>query len=115
MKRRDKIAAAWFSKVQPLDRFRVADGQLAFEDLGARYDTGNAREYSITWEGLDGDDRATLIPETTGSRLPAFRGDTRYLAATIKPLATRREGDHPVTVYLRQEQAGPEVVGIDRK
>src|SRR5262249_22710888 len=33
MKRRDKIADAWFSRVLPLDKFRLVDGQLAFDDL----------------------------------------------------------------------------------
>src|SRR4029453_7404850 len=28
--RRDKIAQAWFSKILPLDRFRVTDGRLVF-------------------------------------------------------------------------------------
>jgi hypothetical protein len=114
IKRRDKIAAAWFSKVLPLDGFRVTDGELVFEDLGARYRSREAREYAISWDSLDADGRATPTPEAKGSRLPDFRGDIHYLAATIKP-AGGPEGDHPVTVYVRQGQAGPEVVGIDRK
>src|SRR5262249_50768215 len=49
MKRRDKIVAAWFSKVLPLDKFRVADGQLTFADLAAVHDTRKAREYEVRW------------------------------------------------------------------
>ena len=35
IKRRDKIADAWFAKILPLDKFRVDDGQLGFDDLAA--------------------------------------------------------------------------------
>ena len=38
IKRRDKIAEAWFSRVLPLDKFSIVDGKLAFEDLGAGRD-----------------------------------------------------------------------------
>src|SRR5262249_50575815 len=37
IKRRDKIAAAWLSRVLPIDRFRVEGGTLAYDDLAAIY------------------------------------------------------------------------------
>jgi len=40
MKRRDKIAEAWFSKVPPLDKFLV-EGKLTFDDLQAGRGTGS--------------------------------------------------------------------------
>ena len=113
IKRRDKIAAAWFSSVLPLDKFRIVDGRLTFEDLGARAGVSNGREYSVRWASWDGDGRSAPLAYATGSRVPAFRDDTQYLAATIQP-AANKPGDDPVTVYIRRGKNGPEVVGIDR-
>ena len=113
IKRRDKIAQAWFSEILPLDKFRVVDGKLMFEDLGARLGAGKARDYSIRWASWDGNGQATPLPDATGSQVPDFCSDTQYLAATIQP-AANQPGDDQVTVYLRPGQSGPEVVGIDR-
>jgi hypothetical protein len=113
IQRRDKIAAAWFSRALPLDRFRVADGKLAFEDLSAGK-SGTAHEYSVRWSSWDRNGRATALPDAMGRQLPTFRSDTQYLVATIKIGGNEPEGDDPVTVYLRQGRAGPEVVGIER-
>src|SRR5260370_33249811 len=49
IKRRDKIAQAWFSRVLPLDKFRIADGELAFADLSAARGIAPARTYNATW------------------------------------------------------------------
>ena len=113
IKRRDKIAQAWFSEILPLDKFRVVDGKLTFEDLSARLGDGKGREYSIRWASWDGNGQATPLPDATGSQVPAFRSDTQYLVATIQ-LAANEPGDDRVTVYLRRGRSGPEVVGIDR-
>src|SRR2546426_874003 len=55
IKRRDKIAQAWFSKVLPLDRFRVADGRVVFDDLGASRGITTARDYDVRWSSYDND------------------------------------------------------------
>ena len=52
IRRRDKIATAWFGKVLPLDNFRVAGGKLAFDDL-SRYAAGMQLGYEITWASYD--------------------------------------------------------------
>ena len=113
IKRRDKIAETWFSGVLPLDNIRVLGGQLTFADLGARRDIGNRSEYSVRWASCDGSGHATPLLDADVTQVPPFRSDTQFLAATIKFAASEPE-DHPVTVYLRRGQTGPEVVGIDR-
>jgi hypothetical protein len=108
MKRRDKIVEAWFSRVVPLDKFTVLDGQLSFEDLGAWRDAGTGRQYSVRWVSWDLARHATQLPEAIGMQVLAFRADTQYLSATIT------DKDDPVTVYVRRGRTGPEVLGIDR-
>lgn len=118
-KRRDKIAEAWFSRVLPLDKFHVTDGKLAYEDAGAGLGIGKGREYSVSWTSLDSNGKASEIANATGWQVPAFRGDTKYLAATIKPAGKGSAEDDPVVVYLRRSTApanrgGLEVAGVDR-
>jgi hypothetical protein len=113
IKRRDKIAEAWFSRVLPFDNFKVADGRLTFEDLAANR-IGSEREYSVRWASWDRNGHATPLPEKIGWQVPGFRSDTQYLAATITYREKDARVDDPVTVYVRRGRSGPEVVGIDR-
>jgi len=113
IRRRDKIARVWFSKVLPLDKFRVVNGKLTFEDLAANLGIENG-QYSIGWASWDASGRVTQMG-ATGTQVPGFRGDTLYLAATIKPANSSAADDDPVTVYLRRAQSGLQVAGIDRK
>ena len=114
IKRRDKIAQAWFSRALPLDKFRVTGGKLQYQDPGANLGIGKGREYSVSWASWDSAGRASAIADATGWQVPAFRGDTWYLAATIKPAGNGSPQDDPVVVYLRRGQQGLEVVGVDR-
>ena len=45
VKRRDKIAETWFATVFPLDKFRVKEGVLVFEDLSAACEPGPVTVY----------------------------------------------------------------------
>jgi len=115
IQRRDKIVAAWFGKVVPLDNFRVANGKLGFDDL-SRYAVGMQLGYEITWASYDNNHGvSTKLPDAAGRKLPQVDDATEYLAATI---ADASEADtncpNPVTVYLRRGVSGFEVVGIDR-
>jgi hypothetical protein len=110
IERRDKTGRAWFAKVLPLDHFRVANGRLEFDDLGAVYGFSPAPTWSFSWSVFDnaGETLAPL-PDATGPALP--RNPAPYLAAAI------HAGDpaKAVTVYLRQGGRGAQVVGIGRK
>jgi len=113
VKRRDKIAQVWLSRVLPLDRFRVVHGELAFDNLGAKYGIGDGREYSIRWSSLDDRGRSTRLP-VVGPKVPTPRGETKYLAANIGCSETGPGCSNSVTVYLRREETGLRVIGIDR-
>jgi len=121
IQRRDKIAQAWFSKVLPLDRFRVADGALAFDDLRQNHESGAPGSYGVHWSAYD-NDHGTLTPLSSKGeavnamrgrlsvRLPAMRGDG-YWAALLESAARPRQS---VRVYVRKHGERTAVVGIDR-
>jgi hypothetical protein len=115
IQRRDKIAAAWLGKVLPLDKFRVTDGELAFDDL-SKYGSGVPLGYQIQWATFDNRRSvATNLPAALGRKLPTVDSGTEYLAATI---ACRKTADgacpNPVIVYLRRSGTDFEVVGSER-
>lgn len=114
IKRRDKIAETWLSRVLPLDKFRVNDGELGFDDLAASRLGGMARLYRVQWAKSDPQGHFAVLPHAMGKKVPAFNGD-EYLAATISCGAGFGEAcPDPVTVYLRRGVSQIEVVGIDR-
>ena len=116
IQRRDKIAATWFSKVLPLDKFRVTEGRLAFSDLSAVYGVGKPRVYVTDW--LTYDNRQHLltgIANARGARVPATDARTEYLAARIAcDNAVESSCPSPVLVYLRRAGTTFEVVGVER-
>src|SRR5205085_1933304 len=61
MERQRKIGLAWFSKVLPLDNFRVEQGRLVWDDLGAQYGFFPGRQYTIAWSDFD-NEREKLTP-----------------------------------------------------
>jgi len=95
--RRDKIGRYYFSKILPLDRFEVRDGELRFHELGGG---GN---YSVTWSTFDNSTaRKRPIADQNGFRVP--NSTSRYLVAEIS------EGARKVSVYLRDNI----VIGVSR-
>jgi hypothetical protein len=116
-KRRDKIGRAFFSKVLPLDNFRVVSNRLEFDDLMVEYGFAGPRELDLNWlafnndtevgtfVSVDPEDERALPPDT----LSADAGE--YFAAQIDSV------DAPgmnVIAYLRKQESGFKVVGIDR-
>jgi hypothetical protein len=105
--RQRKVGAWAFSEVLPLDRFRIENGALAFDDLGVRYGFAQQRNLQFSWATFDNDaERATPIGGSSSAQVP--RSTARYLVATI------HAGDPAlsVDVYVRN---GREVVGIERR
>jgi hypothetical protein len=114
--RRDKIGRTCFSKVLPLDNFKMSNGELLFEDLAVKHKFAPAREYMVAWSRFD-NTRGTLTPlqGETSFRLPSLftsAVESDYVAATI---CTSPDDRKTVTVYLQRKGAAFEVVGIERK
>lgn len=113
--RRNKIGQTFFSKILPLDRFRVENGELLFDDLAVRYGFQPPRHYSVRWSRFDNADRKhEPIADAISARLPAEALNAApgtYFSASISVLGNRLK---PVSVYVRKENSGYKVVGIDR-
>jgi hypothetical protein len=113
--RRDKIAKAYYSKVLPLEKFRVENGQLLFEDLSSKIGLKLARSYRITWSRFgNGSVANTLLPEESSFGLPrefAPAADGSYYVARIRAQDDERKN---VSVYLRKHDDTADVAGIER-
>jgi hypothetical protein len=113
IERRDKIGRAYFKKVLPLDRFRVVDGRLAFEDLAAKYHFAAGEEYSVQWSHFNNEaETKTILPNETMFTIPALRGAEldQYFAADIRGADSKKN----ITVFLHHKNSQIAVVGIDR-
>jgi hypothetical protein len=123
IRRRDKILAAYFSRVNPLAEFRLVGGadspQLAFENLAEAAGLGRPESYEVQWFRFDNDhERFEPIGERESreeTRLPIPRDGAAFLAARVRT----RARSHPdwskgVEVYLRQHP-GLSIVGIERE
>ena len=114
-KRRDKIGQTYFSKVLPLDRFRVQSGELEFEDLAASYGFRPAEEYAVRWSLFDNiTQQHHVLPGGSSRRLPdqaAQAPSGTYFSAVIYSPKEERKS---VTVTIRKTEHGYEVVGIER-
>ena len=110
--RRDKIGRVYLTKVLPLDRFAVANGELVFHDLAKEYASEEKGPLHVTWSSFDNKtSQKAPIAAAQDFHIPGDDPGTSYLAAEIW------RGDNKakmITVYLRQTGAGTEVVGVDR-
>ncbi len=108
--RRDKIGRAFFSGVLPLDRFRIENGELVFEDLELKYGFVHSRAHAIEWARFDNEtERKTPIPGAASTTLPEIP-PSGYVAALI----TAENPEKTVTVYVRNRDGKLEIVGIER-
>lgn len=119
IERRDKIGRAAFTKILALDRFRIEDGALRFDDLAVQYGFVRDRRYAIAWARFDNETgQTTLLPAENSVRLPAdirngaTLGD-RYYAASIH---ATNDPEKTVVVYLQAAKGAhaARVVGLDR-
>jgi hypothetical protein len=113
-KRADSIGRTLLPKLLPLDDFRVEGNELRFTDLAIRYDIRKPVDYGIEWARFD-DRHDSFGPAVlhSGSRLPAEAIAAvidSYWVAKIKDESRRQSA----SVYLRKENAGWAVVGIER-
>jgi len=111
--RRDRIGRTYFSKVVPLDRFRVENGSLTFDDLAVEYGLAPARQYGVRWSELDNATGILTLIDVEGTfdlpRQVTASPAGAYYAARI----WIDDPDLNVTVYLRTTSGGAEVVGVE--
>jgi hypothetical protein len=109
--RRDKIGRAFFAQVLPLDRFKIQDGRLVFEDLAVEHKFISSRNYKVQWSSFDNDTESkTVLPGETTFNVPKDMVDGAFLAAEIGAGVPKKT----VTVYVRIRTGHVEVVGLDR-
>jgi len=106
--RRDRVGREYFSRVLPLDRFKVDDGVLLFEHLGEKYGYSAAPKIRIEWSEYDNATGADTALDSEGARLPT--SEAGYLKATL----SGPDRAKTVTAYLRAIPGGHEVVGLQR-
>jgi len=114
IKRRNRIGEVYFAKVLPLDDFQVVDGELKFIDLGVKHGLAGARDLKIEWSRFDNTSTThAAIEGASGLRLPDAVRDGpagAYFAAKIAAADPKKT----ITVYLRKQNDGHQVAGIDR-
>ncbi len=127
LERQQKCGRFGFSKLNPLDEFRVRDNALEFTNLAAKYDlVEGTTTYRVSWSTYDNADDTvqslgapTTVNETRASlpmRDDAAEDEGLFLRAEIHSLHDAHpEWNKAVTVYLRSNGAGYDVVGIDRE
>jgi hypothetical protein len=124
IRRRNKIVAYYFARVNPLAGFAVEGAGLAFRNLGEVARMGKADGYDVEWSVFDNatgihrplDVSASVAGEGRSEVALAIPPSTAdYVAARIR---TRSAGHpawaQPVTVFLRRAAGSWEVVGIER-
>jgi hypothetical protein len=113
--RRDKIGRTFFSKVIPLDDFRVENNELMFEDLAVRYKFQPPLPYTFHWRRFDNlTQEHAPVSGSQSAHLPAEAAHApagSYFEAVIQRPAEPRKS---VSVYIRKDRKGYNVVGIDR-
>jgi hypothetical protein len=112
--RRDKIGRTFFSKVLPLDNFRVENAELRFDDLAAKYGFRTVEQYTVRWSRFDNDTGGQQLLVETSAKLPVDAAEApagTYFAALFK---SPKLPSQTVTVYIRTERDVFRVVGIER-
>ena len=114
--RRDRIGEAYFTKVLPLDNFRVENDELVFDDLAVAHGFASQRNYTVSWFRLDNqsEEHTEIGAPSSSFEVPAAaRQDPEGSYFAARTWAGRRE--MYVTIFLRKESDGFKVVGIDRQ
>jgi hypothetical protein len=110
IKRRDKVVRAYLPKVLPLDRFRIENGSLAFDEVGTGVNP--QPRYSIRWFRGKPNEQERSINTSSGTTLPLKAGDLSRDELLIAHLYT---GDpRTIRVYIRFVRSEPQVVGLER-
>jgi hypothetical protein len=123
IKRRNKIGAAWLTKVTPLVDFRV-DGSGKVTFANAAVDAGVAeppREYQVSWGTFDNATGvatpvgSSSVTTATSTTLPATLMDRDYVRLEVSAVHDKYPNwKEPVRVTFRREQGNWKTVGLER-
>jgi len=115
IERRDRIGLTYFSKVLPLEKIRVENNQLAFDDLAVDYAFTDSRSYTVEWSRFDNDteEQNALGTPASGLELPSeVQNSNEGHFFTVKIVAD--DPEKALIAYLRKQPNGLDIVGIDR-
>jgi hypothetical protein len=114
--RRDAIGRAWFRSVLPVEKLRIEDNELHFENLAVRYGFTAAPSYRYEWFHLDNRTGGKkVVPASSSTTVPAqlINGaKDGYFGCTI---TSDGHPDLSTTAYFHGEAGTWQLVGIDRK
>ena len=114
--RRNKIGRTYFSKILPLDHFRIENGELLFDDLAVQYGFHAPRVYDVRWSRFDNiTQEHRSLSASASARLPHAATQARYGSYFSVVIDAHGDPLKPVTVYIRKERDNYKVVGIDRR
>ncbi|MEO8368134.1 MAG: hypothetical protein ABI806_02905 [Candidatus Solibacter sp.] len=109
IKRRDKIAHVYFSKVLPLDKFAIGNGEISWQDLGAAHGLP-AADVSLQWSSFDNAaGTRTAIAGQVSKLIP-----TTGSAYSCLTLQDRQTPSHSIDVFIHHASGTPRIVGIER-
>ena len=129
IKRRDKVGRFWLNQVNPLDEFRVEGSTFVFDNAAVRLLKGVAAadSYLVQWHRFDNHKQTQ---EPSGSKITskeprldipsaAFEGPSdgvgHYALLEITTQSRHYPSwARPLRVYLRKNNTGVAVVGIER-
>ena len=123
IKRRDKIIQHYLSQLNPVTDFEVATAsegsRLRFTNLGMETGLASSCSYQYQWFRFDNLSRERAAVGESGTSdqpsLPLPQTDVAYLVLEL----SSESSEHPswknkVSVFLRNDPAGPSIVGIER-
>ena len=114
IQRRHRIGQTYFERVLPLDRFRVEEDRLVFDDLGVLHGISAARNYPVRWSRFDNSTEEHVpFPDASGPRLPeqvTSSAPGSYFLATVGDEGAAKS----VLVYVRRDADGVRIVGVER-
>lgn len=115
IERRNKIAKAFLGRVLPLDRFRVVNGVVEFDDLAAMHGLPSHGPLKTAWSRFNNLDRTSRpLQRATGFRVPAeIEGIASNNFARLE-IASARDASLKIEVFLRSRGGAYEIVGVDR-
>jgi hypothetical protein len=113
--RRDAIGRAWFRQALPLERFRIVDDHLAFDDLAVQYGFSSPSQYQFNWfvwhnETQQKEDASTSASSTLPDTFKSLVVGS-YMGCRI---TLNRADKRSVTIYFRHEGDNWKLVGVSR-